>query len=605
MLIRTNKPAVPAPAGPSRGHDAGDGGEAPAALTALGAVDVQALAQGLGLLVHNTVHRHWFSATDQHESVAAFYALFVGCLTRTDEVVFRTAGGMLTVNGEAPKEMDRAMTTLVEQFQALRVGNVALRRGVTIDELERFVGVLATPAANVGEGDDFSAALAAQGVSHVGFRTVMYRELSDDDVVVSRRALESVAEPAGSTGPVVPVSDAQLATLLTGTDRGANTAGAAVNPANEELLSRLAEDTQRLAAVVLQVARTRPADEGSLTQALVHALNRAYDLWSRQDGAQTQTGKKRTQRNLRALEREVIGMLDSLPPQEQKVAAEAVRGTVGELEDDLRVDVLAAEYLKRLKAMEQTEKRLTRYLEHRGTEGAAPSELAERLSEGGLTPERWAKLVGSAERGRGAGPGPGPGGGGTGSGGGIPGSGEGGGVIDVGGLQTLLASLEQTARETSAGAGSSAGDELDRLLGSVQSEMRSIMDRTAGRIRFLTDELQVDESAVAALEDAARAQGQAVRITRRQLLEMLAEIAQELCQPLSVVQCSLDMVSSRMLGEVSDSQMEMLKLALESVTRLQGLVEGLRTVAGVPQSLTPDPGVLDRMAGKAKPGARA
>jgi signal transduction histidine kinase len=135
--------------------------------------------------------------------------------------------------------------------------------------------------------------------------------------------------------------------------------------------------------------------------------------------------------------------------------------------------------------------------------------------------------------------------------------------------------------------------------------MRSIMDRTAGRIRFLTDELQVDESAVAALEDAARAQGQAVRITRRQLLEMLAEIAQELCQPLSVVQCSLDMVSSRMLGEVSDSQMEMLKLALESVTRLQGLVEGLRTVAGVPQSLTPDPGVLDRMAGKAKPGARA
>jgi hypothetical protein len=321
--------------------------------------------------------------------VAAFYALFVGCLTRTDEVVFRTAGGMLTVNGEAPKEMDRAMTTLVEQFQALRVGNVALRRGVTIDELERFVGVLATPAANVGEGDDFSAALAAQGVSHVGFRTVMYRELSDDDVVVSRRALESVAEPAGSTGPVVPVSDAQLATLLTGTDRGANTAGAAVNPANEELLSRLAEDTQRLAAVVLQVARTRPADEGSLTQALVHALNRAYDLWSRQDGAQTQTGKKRTQRNLRALEREVIGMLDSLPPQEQKVAAEAVRGTVGELEDDLRVDVLAAEYLKRLKAMEQTEKRLTRYLEHRGTEGAAPSELAERRWNPGERRRWW------------------------------------------------------------------------------------------------------------------------------------------------------------------------------------------------------------------------
>ena len=69
---------------------------------------------------------------------------------------------------------------------------------------------------------------------------------------------------------------------------------------------------------------------------------------------------------------------------------------------------------------------------------------------------------------------------------------------------------------------------------------------------------------------------------------LLAEIVQELCQPLSVINCSIEMIKSSHLGAVSDSQLEILNLASTSGDRVKLLVDKLLELSGLPTTMTPD-----------------
>jgi len=158
--------------------------------------EAQDLAQGLGVLVYNTLNHHWFSDTDEREALVAYYALVAGCLTRTEELLFRMVGQDLTVNGAAPREVERYIEALLAQMEALQMGNIMLRRGITVDELHRLVHLMASTLDELESLGGFAGALAARGISNVASRTVVYREIAEDDVVVSGKALASAAGAA-------------------------------------------------------------------------------------------------------------------------------------------------------------------------------------------------------------------------------------------------------------------------------------------------------------------------------------------------------------------------------------------------------------------------
>ena len=97
------------------------------------------------------------------------------------------------------------------------------------------------------------------------------------------------------------------------------------------------------------------------------------------------------------------------------------------------------------------------------------------------------------------------------------------------------------------------------------------------------------------IEQDAAASGNAPRMSRKRLLTILAEVVQELCQPLSVISCSLGMISGNNLGDVAAAQLDMLKLAEESAAKMAILIDNLQQVAGLPSGLTPNRDIQDTL----------
>ena len=164
----------------------------------------------------------------------------------------------------------------------------------------------------------------------------------------------------------------------------------------------------------------------------------------------------------------------------------------------------------------------------------------------------------------------------------------------VGNLASLLAGIEMEAggraREAAEGASSGTPDgqgaKLADHVAQVNKEVEAITAGTEHKIRDLVHEIHEDIGHVLVTEDTKPRPG--ATMSRQKLLKGLAEIAQELCQPISVITCSLDLVVSQALGEVPEAQVELLELANESARRIQHVVGCLHELSGLPQDLKPN-----------------
>ena len=435
---------------------------------------------------------------------------------------------------------------------------------MTLEELALVVGLLASEA-TPGEGDGaFAAALLSSGVGHISAKTIVYRELNEDDVVISRQELG--AQGGGATAGEVREAEA-LAHL------GGREAGVAEAPAGAQAVQNLAADVPRLAALIVQAAQVRTEPEAGLAGELVACVRRAIEAIAQGEGMDTQRGRKQMQKQLRELEREVLGLIGVSRTEDHEGCTKALKVFVAEMQEDLQIDVLAVEYAKRLKAIGQTEKRLARYLKMHGANALQDGELGERLREEGVGPEQWGALLAAH------------------------GLKDTVAVAAAGILNPLLVQMERAAGDLAAQPEAAQREVLTRVLGEVQSQVGELVERTAQKIRKVTETILADEKIVAVVEAEAKKKGQGLRMTRKELLEMLAEVVQELCQPLAVITCSIDMIQGKMLGAVSDAQLEMLKLVAESTAKLQSLVDGLQKIAGVPETMTPDRELLKRVTG--------
>lgn len=74
----------------------------------------------------------------------------------------------------------------------------------------------------------------------------------------------------------------------------------------------------------------------------------------------------------------------------------------------------------------------------------------------------------------------------------------------------------------------------------------------------------------------------------RELIALIAELAQELSQPLTIVNATIDMIRRSAPADGNEGRSELLAMASESGTRLAELVTRLVQIAGTPESLSPD-----------------
>ncbi len=533
--------------------------------------DFQTLAISMGRVLNNSfLYGPEHSVTRQ--SVENCYDTLSQIMEKHEEVEFDIGEGELAINGVHIELKNPLVKMLVDHMSKRDVHNFSLSKGMEEEKFRKFMEVLLSSPEEIQQSGGFTATLASSGVDHVKAKQVRYQEVAEDEVVVTQEEMEQADnEGEGSAGAESVVS------FLKG--------GTADENVSEALKERI-DDAEGLTELILQAADLKESggDVSSaepLSDIVVETMRRTYQALAEGDATRTKKGRQQLKKTLLLLEKQMLERLE----QEGSIGdaeKEAISDAVEEMVDELEIDTLATDYMKKRKAIENNEKRILRFIKTKGEE-IGDTELHEKLEAGGLSEEEWRELVsrsgvGTAGVGGEDGTGPGAGIGEGGAERGVQGAAFGA----VGHLAVLLTDLQQALEKSSGGKAPP-----EEIVSRVHETIQGMVTQTAKKIGELMEGASEDVRA----EEAAEKEGKPPpepKLTKKQLLVMLGEIGQELCQPLAVINCSLQMLLTNALGEISDSQSKTLNLASESTDKLQQLANKMISISGVPGTLSPD-----------------
>jgi hypothetical protein len=159
----------------------------------------------------------------------------------------------------------------------------------------------------------------------------------------------------------------------------------------------------------------------------------------------------------------------------------------------------------------------------------------------------------------------------------------------------LVAMLRQAATVLERHDDTANDDRTQDVLAALNQirELLASMTTDAERgIRSLAGQVNADRKTIASIESAARRNGIGLQLTREELVTRYAELSQEITQPLTVSAGVIEMLQSGCAGTLTASQRELLKMAAESVERVNTLVNHLKLISGMPETLAPDAQIL-------------
>ncbi|MFO7937628.1 MAG: hypothetical protein R6V06_08495 [Kiritimatiellia bacterium] len=159
-----------------------------------------------------------------------------------------------------------------------------------------------------------------------------------------------------------------------------------------------------------------------------------------------------------------------------------------------------------------------------------------------------------------------------------------------------LAELLRQTAELLEGNSENPKDELGRVVEALETVRTTLLEMSSDSqiaISSFARDVDEDKDTVAGLEAYARRRGFSLKLTREDLLDRYAELNQEIIQPLTVSSGVIEMLRKQQAGAVSETQDELLKMAFESIERVNELVSYVHTIAGLPDSFTPDSSVIN------------
>ncbi len=116
------------------------------------------------------------------------------------------------------------------------------------------------------------------------------------------------------------------------------------------------------------------------------------------------------------------------------------------------------------------------------------------------------------------------------------------------------------------------------------ADIRTILNRAASQAQAATAAAQ---KTLRIIESKTRDQTQDTA-EHKELIALIAELAQELSQPLTIVNATIDIIRRAPPAAGQEDQNELLSMASDSGKRLAELVSRLVQIAGTPKTLSPD-----------------
>lgn len=515
-------------------------------------------------------------------------------LATRESLSFAMVEGALLVEDHTVDTRNALVAAVVKRLAALEVDTFDLVKGLSREEVGWLVGILSAPPERVRAEGTFADALAKNGLLHARASVSSFQKITDADLVLKKdNIIQELAGAAASLTGEPPKGLEQIVAFLKGEVGAGN--GSATGGAAEPPPPTPETDAARLTDLIMKAAEVRESavavDGGeSLTELVVGSLRRHTAELMQSPAARTKQGRKTIAKTLMLLEQNVLERLRAAAGADVDTAA--VEELFDDLRSDLEVDSLAADYIKKRSALESSEGKVRRYLKRNAKNNPdAAAALEERLLEEGLTPDGWKELriVAETEK-RGASvPAAGKGGSEKGGSGGAAG----GGMEGMQALFLLLNRLDSllvppgAPTETDPAAREDRRKKVAEVTDMIQRQINDAATAAENQINAFGE--VVASMATAAEKEERR---QEHDMSRHRLLQVLAEIIQELFQPLSVISSTLEMMLTRRLGEINEDQESMLRLSSSSSERLTHLSEKLRSLCGNPETRIPDAEIL-------------
>lgn len=462
-------------------------------------------------------------------------------------------------------ENDNSFINLVRRkLQQMEISGFSFIRGMSKDELGKVAKALAG-------GPGSNKAILDGKFGHIQQESSRYARVKDSDVVINKKSMAPGASRRAADGAFELAMDdgagaektapgvQQIMAFLKG-DVGI------LSDATAQALQNTATDIDKLGKMIMEAAAVRQRDplaaQGeSLADIVVGCLRRTFDgLNKRPHHLKDPAAIKKT---MMVLEQDILQRLQQAAKYDAG-ARETVSDAIASMVEDLTVEAISQTYAAQRNVVDANTARLAKYMHNHTPEEI--NELKSRLIANGMTPEGWQELVVRS---------------GVNS---MPGRGGDGALNTNAGLAalgTLLAKLDQLMSSS----GKLHSPDAQRAIEDVNQGVRCSAENAAGKIHNL-------EGAIIETSAGMRAPGPSpsrqAAMSNARIMEIIAEIVQELAQSLSAVNCAVTMTLQERIGPLAEAQKSILKLAADSGEHLDELFQRLLKVAGLPKTLQPD-----------------
>ncbi|OGV61763.1 MAG: hypothetical protein A2283_23850 [Lentisphaerae bacterium RIFOXYA12_FULL_48_11] len=516
------------------------------------------LLQEIAVIINNTLKHYWFSQRDAESDMADCYKSLNVLLAECPQITVRIVGGAPTINGNHVELKDSILDYFVVHLADVGIDNFYIVEGVTSAEFIKFCDIISASRDEIKQLGGFSAVLDKFELKKIRTKKLIVREIADAEVVLTKTEYERITSGEGkgdgSYGEILAFLKGDLAVK------------------DESLATKIKEtasDSERMAELILQAADVRQKAnlEGgeTLSDFIVGSLRRTYEEIAKDPAMKTQSGRKKAARNFIMLEEAILKRMREMKDEQVSEAdLEAIASAAEDITDEIKIDAMADEYIGKVEAFQESQDKLMKFLKMEGVDSPGSSVIQKKLAERGISLPGWQEFVVKS--------------GGKDGGSGGAGSGfSNAHIIEaIGRLDTLLDNMEKEFSKMSKAQQDENALKMWNILEDVNREVQRLVTRTDTKINNLVDVVRTDTQTV----DRGNNGGIDSALTRKQILDSIAEILSDIVEPLELIRTSLDLVTSKAFGSNAEIQANVVRLAMDNADLMKNLLEKLRFISG-------------------------
>ncbi len=478
------------------------------------------------------------------------YALSI-LFTERKRVIIGAFNGALSVDEITVQTSGTLLKSLERRLSRLRITGLKIARGISNDELVQLSEMLSSK-----EPEQFQQAMGQAGLSHITSEDLSYQAVHNGQTVANTSDLagmggegvlvldDDLPESGGSgSGDGHDVHVEQIVAFLKGDIDLADDASVG------EELSEMASDPARLGKMIMESVAVRQAASElsgeSLGDIVLGCLRRTYNGLRKQPAFQSVEGKADLSKALLLLEENILDKMRDLTGDANSELDRQIVQTIREMDESLGFESAALEYVQHQDALEENKQMMEAFVKAHGMEPAS-----ELLSETDFPPSDWRRIVVESKRATAEEAKPPV-------------------ASGLSSLVTVFDKIEQLMKTSD-----TDGSKVKDLLDEANHNLDDNAFHAKEKLELLSEQLHGTRIGTIG--------GQGLYMGQAELLEALAEAAQELMQPLTAINASLEMMEQGYVGEFTEEQQDLLNLASNSGEHLKFLMRELIDIVGCP-----------------------